>query len=250
MSAGVCERCDADTPGGNLCPGCTVKATATLAQARRLLPDLLVSMSRQGRQAPRTGGRSAESPMPVDLVAGAAYALLWGALERQGLTPVLRGPGWLTEATLALRDRLGASQAWASIELAVARAVKVIDRPPDQSYLGTCSIVGTDGVACRQDLYAPSDTTDYACPRCSAPHHVNTRRQIMLRAVEDVWATGPDLARAVTWLADGQATVSPELIRKWAHRGKLEAVGASSGGHPLYRVGDALALVRERIGAN
>lgn len=40
------------------------------------------------------------------------------------------------------------------------------------------------------------------------------------------------------------ARVDPALIRQWAHRGHLEAVGHNHRGWPLYRLGDVLATER------
>ena len=121
------------------------------------------------------------------------------------------------------------------------RLEALVDRPADRWYAGPCD-------QCRRDLYARTGAAEVTCPECQLDYDVAARREWLLKAAEDQLVTAATLSRAVSWL--GGMPLSQDRIRKWAERGRIVTKPADGLG-PLYRVGDALALLaaeRQKVG--
>ncbi|MFD9943210.1 hypothetical protein ACFWYW_14545 [Nonomuraea sp. NPDC059023] len=151
---------------------------------------------------------------------------------------------WLTRRIESLRHHEAAGEAVEEITNAVRQATHAIDRPADRVYLGICSVSLEGGGECDTDLYARPHAPVMTCLHCGTQHSIQLRRAILLAAAEDVLGTATEVARALSGL--GQH-VTPSMIRGYAHRGRLALRGTDSADHPLYRLGDVLALILREV---
>lgn len=159
--------------------------------------------------------------------------------------PVLppTGPGQLAELARWLRPRVGwlrhhprGQDAYDEIITAVCDARRAVDRPVNRTYVGPCD-------TCGADMYVRQGASAVVCGECSEAYDVETRRRWLLAAAEDVLGTTTEIARALTSLA---APVTEEMIRGYAHRGRLLARGHRTAGHrsvPIYRLGDVANII-------
>lgn len=232
-------------PGVHLCPDCTRALSEALTKLRSLWRDVLLTMARQGARAHSEGRtKASEAPLPLDPAAADVYARSCAWIQRAGLTEP--GPGrWAVLAAAQVRGMPDAMDRLRALSIILVDAHRVVDLPPGRCYLGICSAPLDSGGFCQTDIYGRLDRATAKCRVCGARHFASDRRATMLASAEEQWITGPDLARAITWM-DG-TTVSPERIRQWAARGKLTARGRTVTGQPLYRVGDALDILRSQL---
>jgi len=78
------------------------------------------------------------------------------------------------------------------------------------------------------------------CRSCGTGHSVEERREWMLDALQDHLAPAHQVAHILAQLV---APVRPDRVRQWAARGRIVPHGRDAAGRPLYRVGDALAVL-------
>ncbi|MGZ4518890.1 MAG: hypothetical protein ACXVX9_12180 [Mycobacteriaceae bacterium] len=133
--------------------------------------------------------------------------------------------GWLAHHQEAL-------QAFDELEHISALVDIAIDTKPPQSYAGRCDV-------CRKDMYAEQGAESVECKVCRINYPMADRRDHLLSLVADQLDTASNLSAAITELGEN---VTPEVIRKWAERGRLIAKGKDHRGRPTYRVGDVLEL--------
>jgi hypothetical protein len=185
--------------------------------------------------------RASETRTDIENVVMTAYRLATSRRDAR----VVHGPRFA--ARLLVNDLSAFVSHSQCVDLArrlkavTARALAVIDRPPDRWYAGQCSAMVGD-VMCPTDLYAIPGATIVQCPTCATSHDVRQRREMLLTAAEDVLATATEIARAVNLFGEA---VTAARIHVWRTRGRLAQHGTSNAGHPRYRLGDVLALERE-----
>jgi hypothetical protein len=126
-----------------------------------------------------------------------------------------------------LRNHPDAGAAVRDITAAVHHAQAAIDRPPSRIYAGPCP-------NCHADLIGKPGQPSITCRQCGRPYDVAERHAALRIQLDDHLDTPPRLAHVITALG---YPVTPELIRKWASRGKL---AARPGG--MYRAGDVITL--------
>lgn len=255
--------CGKTTPPGTVvCQECADKLVMQLL----VVPGLALALEEAHRKALRFSTTSMvphpsateqeESPIPFDPRASAALALLvntltswadliawsWGA-HRPLDTPSALAR-WLAYYVTWMRSWDRGPEAVERIGAAVRHAFRVVDRPADRLYAGPCTAVlqpeGGGRVECGADLYALPRETVVRCELCGATYVLEDRRQWLLGKAEDMLLPAGELARAIDGLG---VDVTPELIRKWAERGRLTAHGTTRSGRPVYRVGDVRDLV-------
>ena len=124
-----------------------------------------------------------------------------------------------------IRQREDAPDSLAALTQATRQARRVIDRPPSRVYAGPCP-------QCGADLLAMPGRSVITCA-CGQPVVIAERQEAMRQALEDHLGNAAYAARACTGLG---LPVTPEVIRKWAERGKLVPHGG------LYRIGDVITL--------
>jgi hypothetical protein len=175
---------------------------------------------------------------------------------------LLRHPSWMAGHSEAagLHD---------DVTAAVRHAKRVIYGPAERIYLGICSApvevpVGDDGdtvlAECQRDLYGAKDRRAVVCPDCGWEFDADTRRRVMLGAMEDQLLTATELSRALPSYLEQPLTAS--MVRGYALRGRLLAHGtvdadpddgavegvlvvAGRRRAPRYRVGDVLDVLTE-----
>lgn len=252
-----------------LCTSCVTELREGIARIAlpgkynraNLLDELDTVISRQARMSSKgRRGKGAEQPMIVDLRAAHEHEQLVHIVRRAfvlvGLVSYARtAHGTYRWPAGARAQALIAAQNVERIVMhpecvglltdmrtRIAEATRVIDRPPDQWYIGQCTAQLDNGV-CTRDLYAREGASSVRCPGCRTEHDVSQRRAVLLEAVENVLATATEIARAVHLLP---TPVTRATIYSYAHRGRLVQKGTSTRGEPLYRVGDVLDLVRQQ----
>lgn len=233
-----CPVCDRPTDMV-LCKFCAGTILEVLAQVLDLLAELEVTASRQARVGARSGGRSAETPLPYAQRASDAARQLssvvcfWAGTLAQGVFTTPTAVKYLRAHISALRAHEMAEKAYDQITKARAHAMDMIDRAPDLVPAGQCGVELADGSTCLEILYGDPDRASVRC-RCGAEHDMD--RTWMLTAARDQEWTAAQIGRATPG-------ITAAMVRSYKHRGQLTPVGASENGHPTYRVGDLLDLL-------
>jgi hypothetical protein len=179
---------------------------------------------------------------------------------------------WLTASSEWLRHRNEAPDALDEIIDLERRLGRLVDAPAERWYAGPCTarqehngetcrcachngagvpcdMVGGCGLAftqsgtCETDMYARAGSRTVKCPECDVEYNVDARREWLLDAAEDQLAPAMLIARAVATLAG--ADITPELVRKWAERGRISVRSHDTRGKALYRVGDVLDVIAQ-----
>jgi len=240
-------------PDGNLCGHDVWQLGRHLTSVADLVDEL--DTARYGATAsiwPPGGAGTGEAPLPFDPRAeDAEHDLhlvldLWaarleddGAGQRPGATAALAG--WLYERRYWLAARDDAAAAYAAIAGAVKGVTRVVDRPPEKRYTGTCS--------CGQQLYARAGDDTVSCARCSTPHDTAEARRRLGAQLDGQLMTGAEIARLAQYFGHiAERERARNLIKVWAARGLLAAHGHKPGGDPLYPFGETLQLLLTRKG--
>lgn len=273
MTATSTPQCACGRPIGDqayLCKRCTTVLAEALGDIGALAEDLDITRTRQSRTGGPASGvtsRDRERPLPWDERASEATVALrttvttWVQLvtTERGTRPpgvsLERMSRFLLGQLEWLRHHAGAQQAQTDLVAAVWHAQHVIDRRADRLYVGPCDTTGEwhqaeDGWTgdligpCNTDLYAKPGEPKATCDRCGHTWDVAGRRGYLLDAAQDRLVTASDLSRFLS--VYGQP-IEAERIWKWRERGHLSTKGTDVSGRPLYRVGDAIALL-SRLG--
>lgn len=159
-------------------------------------------------------------------------------------TTVPAAAAWLATLIELLAQHEAAGEIYRDI-IGLPGRIRRVVQPPDLTYLGICS-ANVGGEPCPNDVFADrdSDLDMTQCRRCWTWHDIATRRERMLRAMEDQLLTATDMRTVLTrYMPSGVPPAS--TIRWWASIGKLNQKPP----HPdkpramRYRVGDVLDLV-------
>ncbi|MCA1675378.1 MAG: hypothetical protein LC799_25400, partial [Actinobacteria bacterium] len=142
--------------------------------------------------------------------------------------------GYLLANIGALRNTDRVSIVVDTLDHAVKRARRAIDRPADLVYGGPCD-------ECTSDLYAHGDAMHFTCPNCGTIYGFEQRRTWLLTATADSLLTATEASRALAGLLG--RPLSANTVRTWATTGRLASHGTHQG-RPLYRVGDLVELAR------
>lgn len=260
-SATRCASCELPTQNLTLCKPCVTALRVELSDVAGLLPDangrgyrmpslgaeINTTRTRQDQLSSayeRWGGRRSEQPLPVKMNAGDALRSLRSVLNYWASAVVghpIDLPASAAALTLmAFDDRLArhpdAGYLLIEITGAIHRARHAIDRPNDpRLYLGPC-----DNSACRRDVYGAPTSTLGQCVGCGMTYDIEARRRWLLDIAQDRLGTAVEVAGLLR--AAGLNATSSQ-IRGYVHRGTLAIAGRNRRGHPMYRVGDALAEV-------
>ncbi len=158
-------------------------------------------------------------------------------------TTVRAAAAWLAKEPKLIAAHPHAGQLAATMRKHVRAIKRVIDRDPDNVYLGQCGAVTAPDVVCERDLYVPPGQPVTQCPECGAIWDVSHRREFLLVAVDDQLATPPEISKALSRL--GQP-VTENMIYGYAHRGKLDPHPPhprDPRSRPRYRIGDVRAIL-------
>lgn len=241
--------CGQPSGGYYLCGQCTQRLAFDLRTVGELVRYLDGTIARQTANGSGVGvtSRSAERPLPVNLHAADVARDLHNVLgmwfldiaDRLGRAPVIDNhasafAAWLLGNVSTLRTHPAADELHDEISDAIARAWRVVDRPPEQRFAGPCD-------ECGHDLYGRPNAAELRCGQCGATYDADARRGWLVDQARDQLATASTIARALPALV-GQ-NVTPAMIRGYAHRGRLASKPLDRAGRKRYRVGDVIDLV-------
>lgn len=268
---------------GDAAPICTHHAgelAEALRSVPDLLDDLLVTISRQDRLS--TGGTAGppdEQPAPrldvsrtLDALVGEITTWARDLAGTHGLTiPVPDRPAqdtriqaaalaadWLADHAHLIRTHPAALEAYRALTRTIAHARSRTDRPPPLAGFGPCP--------CGSELRADPDAATIVCG-CGLTHDTAELGSELLTRADHLLLTATELATALTswsgesvavgtvhrwhsmdrlaprqWLHDAQLVLS-EPHRQLTPRVKGKPPPPQRCCRPLYRVGDAMALL-------
>jgi hypothetical protein len=246
-----------------LCLDCENTIVQEVAEIASLADNFRITITRQTALNSANRSRSStETPIPFNDKASRERAVLLAAAWRwtmhlwdqaeplpTGRHGGLAGIGrWLHARINRILDHPDAGDLANDIHRHSKRAWRTLDRPEPGIFAGVCSSHvpisdRTPRGQCAAWLYAKPNAATVSCPHCGHHHDVAERRATLREHAEHMLMTAAELARAVTWLGEN---IKPDLIRKWAERGRLHGCGHSPEGRPLYRVGDVLTLIAQQ----
>lgn len=254
MAAPLCAACARPlTDTAMMCSACTDITWSHLREVRDLAAELILTLTRQDRIGDESeGGRSSEIPLPWKEPAAEAASILHATLlawvktlsqATGGQLPAAAEPGrydrtvdlakWILRHRDTFRRHSEVVAAADEIQDAVRLARRSIDRPMALVYRGPCA-------ECRADLYCQPSAEMIVCRSCGRCYDAAERRAWLVRQLESGSATATESARGVSALLG--IAVSPNLIHKWASRGRLVPSGRDRQGRPLYRLADVISL--------
>lgn len=264
MTARTCPSCGATILDGTICDTCLGILTADLRALSDIINELHTQLAKQARTNSAGGPRPDPDPMPdrwhdPDTLAIAVVPLPYDQRASDMLAD-LRSVlvGWIRDATPdpgeqppddlhAMLTHLRA-QDWrqhpAADEFAdeihwiLGQARHCIDTPPTSRYRGPCGATLEDGRACDGDVYQVGDHLP-RCWVCRATHAEDERMAWIQAIAADRLVTATTAAGALS--AWGEH-IKPDLVRKWAERGRLLAKGHDHRGRPLYVFAEVRAL--------
>lgn len=149
---------------------------------------------------------------------------------------------WMADGAGLLAEHPAAKELHDEITDVAQQVRRIIDRPVDRVALGECGAV-VDDVTCTQKLDAMPHHVQVHCPTCGTTWDTRKRQEQLARSVDDQLDNAATIAHALFSLG---YTVTPAMIRGYAHRGKLTAHGPLPGDsmeRPRYRVGDVMDLL-------
>lgn len=261
-------------PGVYACSTCTAAARANLQRLADLAPELETTVARLGRSTPPVGGPGSGGPMPlpvelgaVDEADGIANTLTtWARLlheEHGDQAPAVAGwrdlpalARWLAGHLEAIRRREWAAECIRDVRQAQRDVEAAIDRHAVRMWVGTCPAVREDETACGGDVWAWSWSGVAQCRTCGARHPAVEMRQAILTAGRDREATATRIASLLqvpagtirSWVSRRQH--GPACENLTCQHGSCKTIrcqlvprGQDTAGHPVYRIGDAMALL-------
>jgi hypothetical protein len=263
--------CTRTMPGHlHVCRACSAQLLRDLADVPNLGHHLDLALTRQARLGDRGGSRPTETALPYDPRARTAIQVLRSTLvgwhrtlaaDQLRAGPICRAcehstctwlhrartpadtlpdiARWLLRQRAALLGHHAAAEAVDELGAAIRQARRAIDRPAATWYAGPCNVD-----ACTSDLYARHGARTIRCRECGATHNAALREDWLMKQVADQLGTATELARA---LGGFRENLTPAMVRGYAHRGRIVGHGVDALGRPLYRVGDVLDLLNQRI---
>ena len=255
MTDHPCPVCTAPAPDTVICWTCTKRVTHLLTMLDEDLTELYNQLNPGGHRPGSGGSRNADTPLPINpraaetlddtrtvLIGWAREACIhdghWPDIDTEhALLRRLKQTSWQTHPAAAeLLDEL---------EYTHREVLAAIDNPPERRYLGPCCAIDDDGRECTGDVIQRG-TRAPTCRDCGATHDHDARMQWITDMAADQLVNAAEAAGALS--AWGQR-ITADLIRLWAHRGRLAAHGHDRRRRPTYRFGDVRALAaasRER----
>lgn len=119
-----------------------------------------------------------------------------------------------------------------------AQALRVIDRPADQRFVGLCT-TEINEVVCHGPVFAPEGDQIGRCRKCKTTYPAETARDQLEKSLDDKLFTAPEIAEISTYLnlKIKRAKVH-DVIRQWDKRGIISPKQHTRSGQPQYRYGD------------
>ena len=261
LATQMTANCYCGTPAPNawLCQVHDLELTQLVAELPALTGYLLDTVTGQVRfSGGRIGGRSAETPLVVNMRASETAGLVRNTLvgiirhlvETRGVSPrrlpgddLIRMATWVAVHVDSIRMDETASEILFDMRAIRSTIARVIDRPPDRVYAGICSI-DHGGHQCPEELYATRDATFITCRRCGYRHDVKQRQSVLQRAARDMMLTIPELKVALPEVLG--VPINHNTLRSWKARKRILPHGQTDDGDDLFNVGEILDLVLQQ----
>lgn len=249
----LCPSCAGRINTGTICDTCLGSLHDDLATIGDAITELHTQLARQSRTGNDGGtARSAIRPLPYDHAASEALDLLrsvligwtrdvcehhgnWPHNTMRGMARRLRWHDWRTHPA--------ADEFADELHYTLSQVTDCIDTPPQRRYLGPCGAVDLEGRVCSGDVIQRWSRTP-RCRDCDATHAYDERMAWIMDLAEDQLVTASIAAGALS--AWGQH-ITPDLVRLWAHRGRLIAHGHDRAGRPVYSFGECRELALASI---
>ena len=248
MSECRCGRPTRDDAYG--CEHCADELARALGDVPWLDEELEVTISRQkGVDYRKVGGgkggqKAAERPLPPVWGASEArthlrallvsWALFCAAEDIRSSDPRADMPDdnlpalsrWLMWRVDGLMLHDIASEAVDEITSAVAHCHRLIDRPSDRQYLGTCDICSSGR------LFAKAGSEWAECEECGSKVNADTVRARLLGELDDRLCTAAEIAQEDGYLLIGYPAneIAPADTRADSERDGREQIGVGNGG--------------------
>lgn len=249
MTTWICglPTCDQPAHQHRLCDEHTHQLLRHIAELPARIHDLDVTVSRQGRLAPRTRDRRSDRhPLPYDAraaeVADRVRKTLHNLASRLDHTQSWTRTS-LDTVALWLHSHADKLLAWdnaadALLELGRVTALidRITDRPPVVLYAGRCGHQGCD-IA----LYAEPGQTFIACPMCRTRHDVARRRDRMRDQIHSMLLTLPEIVDFAGYFEGFDKRRAARLLDAWRRRGRIK--GQTIKGAEVYPFGATLNLL-------
>jgi len=219
-----CPHCGAAlAPGRSICTGYETATRGRLRDVPGLLTELDITIARGGSSRE---GRGASVKVDFDEAASDArlalvillhgWVRVWAeethilAERAPAVARLMAGPRG--QAALLAGQQFG-SRPWAcdlasELRDATADAWRVVDRPPDMSFVGWCR-----PDTCGRALYAPGGLPMVTCRACGSQWDVEASRAVMLAAATGAALTKPDIARLLK--------VPVGTLHRWSSEGRI-----------------------------
>ncbi|MGW9637455.1 hypothetical protein [Nocardiopsis alba] len=256
----LCRLCDSEIDSGVVCPPCVGQLAADLralwatGDLHGLDVDLDIAITKQSVFAPSGGGgRPVEAPLPLNLAASDVRADLHSTLATwcrvildahggatladtipamaqylHGQVVVIRTAEWGDECVDELRD-------------AIRRTRRVIDRPMERVFAGTCP-------TCSMPVYGQADRESARCRNAGCGgvvEDVEARREASVQAAK---AVAPDKQLTVAEAAMAARALGRSItdrgIRKAVAEGRLAAAAVKP--KLLVKLGDVLDMTARK----
>ena len=256
MTERTCPSCDGAIDTGTLCLPCLDKLHDDLATIGDAITELNTQLARLARTGNDGGmARSATRPLPFDLAASDALYDLRSVLVGWTRDVCEIHGNWPPNTMRAMARRLrwhdwrnhpAADEFADELHFALSQVTHCIDTPPQRRYLGPCGAINLDGKVCNGDVIQRWQHIP-RCRDCDATHDYDERMAWIMEVAEDQLVTASIAAGALS--AWGQH-ITPDLVWKWASRGRLLPRGHDRHGRPVYVFGECRALALDSIKHN
>lgn len=268
MTDRACPACDGAIDTGTICAPCAATLQRNLAAIPDAITELNTQLAKQARTNPSPLPTRDPEPEPdwhaPDMLAIASHPLPYhpGASE---VLDLLRSVlvGWVRDITpdpqhqppdslrgMARhlrrhdwRNHPAADEFADELAWTLERVTACIDATAGWRYLGPCGAVADDGHECPGDVYLVGAKPP-KCRDCGATHATDQRLAWIADLAADQLVTATVAAGA---LSAWGAHIKPDLVRLWAHRGRLLVRGHDAHGRPLYAFAECRTLALESV---
>lgn len=252
-----CPRCGSMAPPGMVvCSGCMEPLIGRLRGTRELDQAVLTAQANEMRFA-RPSGSSGSRPLGM-IPFNERLSTVAGEWRRQvqisageiaqavGVDPpvgVSSAAEFIADNSRWIQRHVQAPAFLEFLQGLYSQVERLVDAPPERSFVGVCGEALEDLSICQTRIYAIDGRDEATCMTCGFAHAVYGRRAILKHEARGIALPPTDLARAVDGL--GIVEVTAKQISKWYERGKLTPVRftADTKPRPMFLVGDVIDLV-------
>lgn len=238
--------CDRPSSGWFVCKRCSdILCDETLAEISWLLDDLDLVIAKQVKYGSRIGGKSAETPIPVNMTASDAKARLVNELttsvriiaESNQIAPdchdAKTAADWLIYHISKIRLHDAGGQVVEDISREFANCMWIVDRPRSKQYLGDCKDHerADDLPECPGEIWGYDNKPEVVCDTCGSWWPREELQEWLLGQFDGRVMTASEIAHMSVYLG---LDVDREQVRKrinqWHRRGLIHALDVIADG--------------------